>query len=115
MSRIDLILISQGLTPQLEEAAFSPRLLSDHSPYWITLGVPVDKPQRAWCLNPFWLTLLPEDDELLTEWQLFFRENDHSAPVAAVWESFKLHGRMSLTARINRMKKRTRRVPSTKR
>lgn len=82
-------MISRILAPRLREAAFCPRLLSDHSPYWMTLTAPVDKPPRPWRLNPFWLSLLPDDDELVNTWKLYFTENDQSASPSAVWESFK--------------------------
>lgn len=39
MSRIDLILISHTLLPTLGEVRFNPRVLSDHTPYWITLRI----------------------------------------------------------------------------
>lgn len=104
MSRIDFILISHSLTPRLLETVFSPRLLSDHSPYWITISIPTDKPIRNWRLNPFWLSLFPEDDDLANEWKTYFSTNDKSAPVESIWESFKLHARMQLTSRINRIK-----------
>lgn len=48
--------------------------LSDHRSYWITPSVLIDKPMRTWHLNPFWLSLLPEDDELMNEWKLYFAE-----------------------------------------
>ena len=104
MSRIDFILVSQVLTSRLSEAKFGPRLLSDHSPYWISLNVPIDKPRRAWRLNPFWLSLLPEDDDLSDEWKSYFETNTGSASAETVWESFKLHARMSLISRINKIK-----------
>lgn len=39
MSRIDLILISHSLAPNLKRAGLSPRILSDHAPCWIELEV----------------------------------------------------------------------------
>lgn len=104
MSRIDLILITAALAPRLITAEFYPRLLSDHSPYWVTLSIPIDKPPPLWRLNPFWLSLLSEDDELIHSWTNFFTENAGSASPDMVWESFKLHARMILTSRINRFK-----------
>ena len=104
MSRIDFIFISNTLAPRLLGAEFAPRLLSDHSPYWISLSVPLDRPPRTWRLNPFWLTLLSEDDELDNSWRTYFSENDGSASPDIVWEAFKLHARMTLTSCINRLK-----------
>lgn len=104
MSRIDFILVSQKLLPRLSKVSFEPRLLSDHSPYSITISLPLNNPPRAWRLNPFWLTLLPEDDSLVMEWNRFFSENDHSASVTAVWDTFKLHARATLISRINLIK-----------
>lgn len=46
MSHIDFILLSCTLTPRVLDTAFCPRLLSDHSPYWTTLSIPVAKPMR---------------------------------------------------------------------
>lgn len=53
MSRIDLILISQSLVPTLSGAGFSPRILSDHAPYWIEVKVSSPSFSYAWRLNPF--------------------------------------------------------------
>lgn len=94
MSRIDFILL---------EMAFCPRLLSDHSPHWITLSIPINKPPRTWSLNPFWFSLLPEDEEITNEWKAYFAQYDHSPPLA-VWDSFKLYARTSLILHINKIK-----------
>lgn len=40
MSRIDMILISPALIPDILEVGFGARILSDHSPYWVTLRLP---------------------------------------------------------------------------
>lgn len=37
MSHTDFILVTNALLPQLMEAAFCPRLLSDHRPYWMSI------------------------------------------------------------------------------
>lgn len=104
MSRIDFILISKQLLPRLLTVSFGPRLLSDHSFYSITLSVSLAKQKRTWRLNPFWLSLLPEDDMLEVEWTRFFTDNEHSAPAPVVWDTFKLHVRAVLTSRINQIK-----------
>lgn len=105
MSRIDLILVSKVLLPRLLDAGFSPRSLSDHCPYWAMLSVPHNRPPTSWRLNPFWLTLLPEEDDLSTEWGNYFHINEGSASVQVVWEAFKKHARMILTNRINNLKR----------
>lgn len=104
MSRIDFIFISQNLLARLLETEFGPRLLSDHAPYWITLTFHIDKPPTSWRLNPFWLTLLPEDDDLSAEWETFFLENTSTASFPIVWETFKIHARATLITRINKIK-----------
>lgn len=68
MSRIDLLLISSSLLPRLQDAGIFPRSLSDHSPCWTTLRLPYSRLQVMWQLNPFWFTLLPEDDDIHTDW-----------------------------------------------
>lgn len=104
MSRIDYIFISQQLLPKLLQVSFGPRLLSDHSPYTMTISVPPKRPMRTLRLNPFWLTLSPEDESLATEWTHFFQNNVDSASMLAVWDAFKLHVRMTLTSHINKIK-----------
>lgn len=79
MSRIDLILLSRALLPRLQNVTFGPRHLSDHCSYWITLSANIDKPSRSRRLNPFWLSLIPEDGNLLNEWKQYFLDNDPSA------------------------------------
>lgn len=59
---------------------------------------------RPWCLNPFLLSLLQEDDELLNQWKLYFSENYQIASIAAIWDSFKVYARTSLISHINKIK-----------
>lgn len=104
MSRIDLILISKPLLPRLIDAGFSPRSLSDHCPYWVKLSLCHNRPPTSWRLNPFWLTLFPEEDGLSSNWTQFFKTNEGSASPQIVLETFKKHARMTLTAHINKLK-----------
>lgn len=104
LSRIDFIMISHILASRLKEVAFCPRLLSDHSPYWITISTSTTRPPRAWRLNPFWLSLLPEDDILVNTWKQYFLENERSASPSVVWEMFKVHVRATMISSINKLK-----------
>lgn len=47
MSRIDLLLVSPALLPNLLNAGFGVRVLSDHSPYWATLHLPARSPLQS--------------------------------------------------------------------
>lgn len=60
MSHINLILLSQRLTPRLQEAGFCASVLSDHAPYWMTWTLFTKPPCPNWRLNPFWLNILPQ-------------------------------------------------------
>ncbi|PIO29737.1 hypothetical protein AB205_0131390 [Aquarana catesbeiana] len=104
MSRIDYIFLTPPLLPHLLDTGFDARVLSDHSPYWITLLLPAPPAVRIWRLNPLWLSTLPGLDVVQTEWEHFFRTNEGSAPVSIIWETFKLHAGMILSMRINRHK-----------
>lgn len=104
MSRIVFVLVSRSLTLRIIDTAFCPRLLSDHSPYWTTLSIPIDKPRKPWRLNPFWLTLLPEDNDLQNIWEHYFTENDQTASFSAIWDSFKIYIRTTISSLINKIK-----------
>lgn len=60
MSRIDLILISRSLLPMLRDVGFSPRILSDHAPYWAEFKIY----PPTWKLNPFWLSVVLGIEEI---------------------------------------------------
>lgn len=105
MSRIDLVLLSQFLLPRLVGVGFSSRSLSDHCPYWTTLSLPHNKPPVTWRLNPFWLTLFPEDDDIAADWEQCLAINEGTSTPQIVWDTFKLHARMTLTTRINKIKR----------
>lgn len=105
MSRIDFILLTPFLLPNLLEAGFDTRVLSDHSPYWITLSLPASPPMvRIWRLNPFWLSTLSDLDANQSELEHYFCTNDGSALVGTVWEAFKIHDYVILSMHINRHK-----------
>lgn len=53
MSRIDLIILSPSLLPELLDLKFGVRVLSDHSLYWATMRLPILPTARIWRLNPF--------------------------------------------------------------
>lgn len=101
MSHIDLILISQSLQPRLTAAGFSPRSLSDHCPYWATLSLPHKKTPATWRLNPFWLTLLPQDDDIVADWEQYLAINEGTATPQSVWDAFKLHDSQHVLIRSN--------------
>lgn len=104
MSRIDLILISDILLPLLKDSGYHTRSLSDHAPCWASLQLaPITGP-HVWRLHTFWLSALGDQEDIPGEWQFFFNTNRGTAPVDMVWETFKLHVRATLSARINRLK-----------
>lgn len=63
-----------------------------------------DKPPATWRLNPFWLSLFPEDDDIATDWEQYLAINEGTATPQLVWDAFKIHARMTLTMRINKIK-----------
>lgn len=64
LSRIDLGLGNNTLFPYVVDSAYEPRLLSDHSPFWVSLTT-MDSPIRPlWEVTPFWLTLFPDPDTI---------------------------------------------------
>lgn len=103
MSRIDFILVSRSLLPNLNNVGFSPRVLSDQAPYWITLLLRSPPPSHMWRLNPSWLIVIPDLAGVRNEWE-FFSVNRDSAPFEIVWDSFKFHARTVLSKRISRYK-----------
>lgn len=58
MSRIDMIMISPTLVPDLLDVGFGVRVLSDHSPYWMTLRLPSAPLTHMWRLHQFWFTIM---------------------------------------------------------
>lgn len=104
MSHIDYIFLAPSLLLYLTEAGFDARVLSDHSPYWIRLRMPSPSITRIWRLNPFWLTILPDIENLQCEWDHYFNINDGTTLTGSTWEAFKMHARMILSTRINRHK-----------
>lgn len=104
MSRIDLILISNTLAPNLKKAGMSPRILSDHTPCWIELEAGSPSSSFTWRLNPFWLSAVPGLEVMGEEWEFFFRVNTGTAPLDIVWDMFKTHARMLLAQKITRHK-----------
>lgn len=76
-------------------------VLSDHSPYWVTLCLPSIPSTRIWQLNLFWFTIMSDMDVIQREWVYFFHTNLGSASVR---EALGLHAHMILSARINRHK-----------
>lgn len=104
MSRIDMIILTPTLIPNLLSVGFGARVLSDHSPYWITLQLPSSPPSRLWRLNPFWLATLTDVEIIQREWSFYFQSNQGSASLRMVWEAFKSHARLTLSTHINRHK-----------
>lgn len=97
MFRIDLILISSSLLLDCRMQVYP----WGHS--WII--VLVGPRWHYHRLNPFWLTLLPEDDDILTDWEHYFKDSKGSAYLHTAWDAFKLHARSTLATRINWMKR----------
>lgn len=58
-----------------------------------------------WRLNPFWLTMLPEDDNLTIDWGQYFLNNEGIASPPVGWDAFKMHIRSTLITKINRLKR----------
>lgn len=110
MSWIDLILISHAILPILGEVGFNPRVLSDHAPYWITLRTDPSPKTYTWKLNPFWLTVIPELEDVGAEWEFFFQTNKDTAPFEMIWGAFKSYARMLLSQRISRYRQNSSQV-----
>lgn len=90
LSRIDMGLGNDMLLPHVLDTACEPRLLSDHSPFWVRVdstAAPSVRPM--WRVNPFWLTLLPTPDPIPGELKEFLIFNKQSASGVVVWNAIK--------------------------
>lgn len=105
LSRIDLMLVSTTLLPAIDSTEYLPRVASDHSPGMISIRLRNMPPKTKWRLNPFWLKILPPAPYFLSQWQSFFTDNDGSAPLGVVWDSFKAYARGVMTQAINDLKR----------
>lgn len=102
--------LSLGNTVLLQHvcySAYEPRLLSDHSSFWVWLDVTVSLGQPLWRVNPFWLTLFLSPGDILGALKEFLRFNRHSASAAVVWNSLKALLRGCLIREITGIKRRS--------
>lgn len=90
------------------DSAYEPRLLSDHSPFWIWLDVTATSNRPLWKVNPFWLTLLPSTDRTRGALREFLHFNRGSASAAVVWDTLKAFLRGCLIREIAGIKTRSR-------
>lgn len=75
LSCIDLGLGNVILMQRVISAACEPRLLSDHSPFWVRIDVVAQETRPLLQTNPFWLTLLPSLDGISSTLVEFLRLN----------------------------------------
>lgn len=75
--------------PHVVDSAYEPRLLSDHSPFWVRLAIVDSTTHPLWRVNPFWLTFIPESDVIPKALSEFIQLNKNSASAAIVWDSLK--------------------------
>lgn len=91
--------------PKITGSGFAPRILSDHSPCWLTASLRSASPDRHWRLNPHWLSLLPDHDSITRELLFFFEKTQRPYALNTHWDDFKNHARRILSSRINRLKR----------
>ena len=108
LSRIDLGLGSEALMHRVRDSAYEPRVLSDHSPFWVRLDATVATGRSLWKVNPFWLTLLPSPDGTVGLLQEYWQLNRGTAGAGVVWDTLKAFLRGCLIKEISGIKTRSR-------
>lgn len=96
------------LLPHVLDTAYEPRLLSDHTPFWVRVDTAAPSIRPMWRVNPFWLTLFPTPDPIPGELREFLIFNKHYANGAVVWDAIKAFLRGLLIREISGIKKRSR-------
>lgn len=91
MSSIDFIFVFAIFLPELTDAGFAPRTLSGHTPYRVNIQMLTALPTPQWRLNPYWLSNLVDQEDILRELQYYFDINQGTYSFWMVWEAFKIH------------------------
>lgn len=92
----------------VEDSAYEPRLLSDHSPFWVWLDTTGMLGRPLWKVNPYWLTLFPQVDRTREALWEFLQFNRGSASAVVVWDTLKAFLRGCLIKEIAGIKTRSR-------
>lgn len=82
--------------------------MSDHSPLIVKIGVQGCDSQRIWSLNPIWLEIIGNREEMKARLREFIEHNAGSASEGVVWDSLKAYLRGLLIQQISKVKKQTR-------
>lgn len=88
LSRIDLGLDNGSILSLIAEFHYEQRHISDHSPFWVELVFPEAPRHVSWKLNPFWLTVFPDQDPIPKLLKAFFRTNLNSADIGVIRGQF---------------------------
>lgn len=107
LSKIDHMLVSTDLVPYLAAASYASRSVSDHSPGILDVEWGLRPTLKGWRLNPFWLTLFPEEHDVYTAVPSYFEINNGTADPLIIWDAYKAYMRGYLTASINDIKRNT--------
>lgn len=91
LSRIDMAVANDALTPLVTDIRYEGRGLSDHSPLVLTLGLGKRWEGREWKVNPFWLQLIAPKEHMLTKLREFIDYNRSSAAQGVVCDTLKAY------------------------
>lgn len=75
LSRIDLAIGNQEVQPLIGKIEYRPRGVSDHSPLIVTITARDSNIQRTWSLNPIWLEIIGNRDEIIARLGEFIQHN----------------------------------------
>ena len=92
---------------RVRDSAYEPRLLSDHSPFWVRLDDMVVMGRPLWKVNPFWLTLLPAPDKTVGLLQEYWQHNRGTANAGVVLDTLRAFLRGCLIREISGIKTRS--------
>lgn len=110
LSKIDHMLVSNDLVPYVAAASYASRSVSDHSPGILDVEWGLRPTLKGWRLNPFWLTLFPEEHDIFMAVPSYFEVNRDTADPLIVWDAYKAYMRGYLTTAINDIKRNTSRA-----